>query len=329
MSKNDTAPILTENRGWYAKLVAIKYILCDKVWPLEELPRLKKIRNWVALLTLVALLLVAVCILPSIVIFCTAGKGTVLSHTLLSFMFALCTMGLAIFIALSVYKNFSVFMRISLPKAIRLGKAMRMLHADDNSKACNIIRMYGISVYFASKNLADEAEENLQCTYVSGFTDPWTYQSFQNAALGSSNFCCNLEEVEKIIHTNQHLWGGHQADTADLKNTVIAGMHKEVSDITKERDKAFNERKGALARLGKAEKQLEECEKHMGIMIRLAALVTEVHPPQKITQKEIKEKYLAIGKTLGIEAVPPKYVDIFRNSMPPQFINQGGAPNQG
>lgn len=223
----------------------------------------------------------------------------------------------------------SLFMRTTLPKAIRLSSAMRMLHADDNTRACDIIKMYGISVYKTAKKLGDEAEFDLPCKHVSGFMDPWTYRSFQDAAFGSGYFCCNLDEIETIIQTNQRHWGGSQISATDLNETLIAGLHKQIAEITKEKEQAFNDLKGARGRLGKAEKQLAECETHMGILVRLASVVTEPQPPQKVSQKEIKEKYLAIGNTLGVDVVPPKYVDIFRNSMPAQYINQGGAPNQG
>lgn len=138
-----------------------------------------------------------------------------------------------------------------------------------------------------------------------------------------------IADVETIIQTNQRHWGGSHISATDLNETLIAGLHKQIAEITKEKEQAFNDLKGARGRLGKAEKQLAECETHMGILVRLASVVKEPQPPQKVSQKEIKEKYLAIGNTLGVDVVPPKYVDIFRNSMPTQYINQGGAPNQG
>lgn len=68
----------------------------------------------------------------------------------------------------------------------------------------------------------------------------------------------------------------------------------------------------------------------MTVLIELAHTVTrEVKPPRTLSREDIKRKYLAIGKLRGIENVPAAYVELFREAMPKEYINQGGAPCQG
>lgn len=67
----------------------------------------------------------------------------------------------------------------------------------------------------------------------------------------------------------------------------------------------------------------------MAILIKLSCKTTcEVKPPRTLTRDTIKQQYLAIGKQYGIKTVPSAYIDLFRTTMPTEYINHGGAPRQ-
>lgn len=230
---------------------------------------------------------------------------------------------------LTVFHALSFWRPISLKKALRLVESLQMLGAGTHKERLEAIRHYSIRVFKTKIELPSEISEDIQCKEVSTFLSPMFYNLDRLNAIGSPYYCCDFEQIQGIIDDNRAKWGcaGEQDDNFSVDK---AALERRIADLTEQYQTRTNEYTAVCAREGRLKKQLEEQESHMAVLVELAAKVsTEVKPPCNITEKEIKNKYLAIGKIYGISKVPGAYVDIFRKNMPKDVINWGGAPKQG
>ncbi len=230
---------------------------------------------------------------------------------------------------LLAFHFFYFFESTTLSQAIRLGEAMRMLHATTHQKSRETLRFYRISVFRAKEPLGEGVEENVPCRLISTFLSPWAFRSDQNAAFGSTNHCCDYEQIQRIIDGNKEQWGEAAGQSEDAGAKIVA-LEQIAEGLREKLKKRTAEYTAASGREGRLKKQMEDVENHMAVLVELANKVTnEVKPPRTITEDEIKAKYRTIGKIYGIDKVPSTYVDIFRKNMPKEIINWGGAPKQG
>lgn len=229
-------------------------------------------------------------------------------------------------LCLFVYHGFSCFMKLTLPQTIRLNEAMRMLHATTTLESLATIKFYKITIFKSKIELGTDIEERVSCKAVSAFLAPWMLRAHQDAALGSAFYCCDYEQIQRIISANKVKWGGN-TEPANSSPAEINNLKRVIIDLEEKKKEITGKYTAANGRASQLQKCLEEVENHMGVIVELAHKVsTEIKPPHNITEKEIKSKYLAIGKIYGINTVPGAYMEIFRKRMPKEIINQGGAP---
>ena len=67
-----------------------------------------------------------------------------------------------------------------------------------------IIGTFGI---LTTSFLVADVMDNLRCKRVSTFLSPWFFRSDKNAAFGSDYYCCDFDQIQKIITTNKTPWG--------------------------------------------------------------------------------------------------------------------------
>jgi hypothetical protein len=205
---------------------------------------------------------------------------------------------------------------------------MNLLHAKTNDEIDKVIKFYGIRIYKSDNKLDDEVVHNLLCKEVLDIVLLFFFQSYRDRTFGSAYYCCDYVQIQSIIADNRALWGGVEHCAGAFADT--AALERRLADTLEEKKKLAKQYTAAAGREGRLTKELEETESHMAILVELAAKVTkEFSPPMKITKDAIKAKYLALGKIRGVEKVPSDYVEIFRQNMPQDIINWGGAPSQG
>ena len=230
---------------------------------------------------------------------------------------------LAVFHALSFWRS------VSLKKALRLVESLQMLGAKTHKERLEAIRHYSIRVFKTKMELPSDIAEDIQCKEVSTFLSPMFYNLDRLNAIGSPYYCCDFEQIQGILDDNKAKWGDAKEQPGDFSVDTSA-LERRIADLTEQYQNRTKEFTAASGREGRLKKQQEEQESHMAVLVELAANVsTTIKPPRTITEKEIKAKYLAIGKIYGISKVPGAYVEIFRKNMPKDIINWGGAPNQG
>jgi len=231
-------------------------------------------------------------------------------------------------LCLLTFHAFSFFESTILPQAIRLNEAMRMLHAKTHQESRDALKFYRIAVFRTKNALGEGVEENVPCKLISTFLSPWFFRSDQNAAFGSNNHCCDFAQVQQIVADNKEKWGTAEA-SGDAEKKIVA-LERTIADLHEKNKESAGKYTAAAGREGRLKKQQAEVNDHMATLVELAHRVTtDFKPPRKITIKEIKAKYLAIGKIYGITDLPEEYVDIFRKAMPEHLINWGGAPSLG
>lgn len=232
-------------------------------------------------------------------------------------------------ICLLVYHFFSLWGTTTLPKAIRLNEAMRLLHATTHQESIKVLKHHDISVYRSKIPLGKDATDDVPCKIISTFLSPLFFHTDRLNALGSEHYCCDYDEIQSIIQAEQNKWG--QPSQGSGTTTIqLAALEKVNADLRQENKKITGLYTSASGSAGRLKSQLEDAQKHMAVLIELAHNVTrEVKPPRTLTREDIKRKYLAIGKLRGIENAPVAYVELFREAMPKEYINQGGAPCQG
>lgn len=232
-------------------------------------------------------------------------------------------------ICLLVYHFFSLWGATTLPKAIRLNEAMRLLYATTHQESIKVLKHHDISVYRSKIPLGKDATDDVSCKIISTFLSPLFFRSDRLNALGSSYYCCDYDEIQSIIHAEQNKWG-HSSQESDITATQLAALEKVNADLRQENKKVTGLYTSASGSAGRLKLQLKDVQKHMAVLIELAHTITrEVKPPRTLSREDIKRKYLAIGKLRGIENAPAAYVELFRETMPKEYINQGGAPCQG
>lgn len=228
---------------------------------------------------------------------------------------------------LLAFHAFSFFESTTLPQAIRLSEAMRMLHAKTHQEGRAALRFYRINVFKAKQPLGEDVEENVRCHLISTFLSPWSFRSDQNAAFGSATHCCDFAHIQEIISANRLKWAG-AAETQPTGSSVDkAALERKIAELQEKNKEVTQKYTAATGREARAKKRLEEAEGHMAILVELAGKVSKSQ--RAFTRDEIKAKYRAIGKIHGLTEAPSAYVEIFRNNMPEEHINRGGAPNQG
>ncbi len=232
-------------------------------------------------------------------------------------------------ICLLVYHFFSIWGTTTLPKAIRLNEAMRLLHATTHQESIKVLKYHDISVYRSRIPLGKDATDDVPCKIISTFLSPLFFRSDRLNALGSAHYCCNYDEIQSIIQAEQNKWG-QPSQNSDSTAVQLAALEKMNADLRQENKKVNGLYTSASGSAGNLKLQLEDVQKHMAVLIELAHKATrEVKPPYTLTREDIKRKYLAIGKLCGIKTAPTAYVELFRETMPKEYINHGGAPHQG
>jgi hypothetical protein len=212
---------------------------------------------------------------------------------------------------------------------VRLTEAMHMLKTHTHNENLEAIRHYGIRVFSTKSELPYGISDNVTCKKVTTFLSFAYFRSDRVRALGSQYYCCDLQQIQSIIDNNKKKWN-ISAEVSGDSSVDKAALERKIVNLTEQYQSRTKEFTAASGREGRLKKQLEELESHMSVLVELAARVsTDIKPPRKITEKQIKAKYLTIGKIHGITEVPGAYVDIFRKNMPKEIINWGGAPNQG
>lgn len=232
-------------------------------------------------------------------------------------------------LCLLVYHFFSLWGTTTLPKAIRLNEAMRLLHATTHQESIKVLKHHDISVYRSRIPLGKDATDDVPCKIISTFLSPLFFRSDRLNALGSAYYCCDYDEIQSIIQAEQNKWG-QSSQWSDITATQLATLEKVNADLRQENKKVTGLYTSASGSAGRLKLQLKDVQKHMAVLIELAHTITrEVKPPRTLSREDIKRKYLAIGKLRGIENAPAAYVELFRETMPKEYINQGGAPCQG
>lgn len=232
-------------------------------------------------------------------------------------------------ICLLVYHFFSLWGTTMLPKAIRLNEAMRLLYATTHQESIKVLKHHDISVYRSRIPLGKDATDDVPCKIIPTFLSPIFFRSDRLNALGSAYYCCDYDEIQSIIQAEQNKWG-QPSQGSDTITVQLAALEKVNADLRQENKKVTGLYTSASGSAGRLKSQLEDVQKHMAVLIELAHNVTrEVKPPRTLSREDIKRKYLAIGKLRGIENVPAAYVELFRETMPKEYINHGGAPHQG
>lgn len=228
-----------------------------------------------------------------------------------------------------MYHFFSLWGTTTLPKAIRLNEAMRLLHATTHQESIKVLKHHDISVYRSRIPLGKDATDDVPCKIISTFLSPLFFRSDRLNALGSAYYCCDYDEIQSIIQAEQNKWG-QSSQWSDITATQLAALEKVNADLRQENKKVTGLYTSASGSAGRLKLQLKDVQKHMAVLIELAHTITrEVKPPRTLSREDIKRKYLAIGKLRGIENAPAAYVELFRETMPKEYINQGGAPCQG
>lgn len=232
-------------------------------------------------------------------------------------------------VCLLVYHFFSLWGTTTLSKAIRLNEAMRLLYATTHQESIKALKHHNISVYRSKIPLGKDATDDVPCKIISTFLSPLFFRSDRLNALGSAYYCCDYDEIQSIIQAEQNKWG-HSSQESDTTATQLAALEKVNADLRQENKKVTGLYTSASGSAGRLKLQLKDVQKHMAVLIELAYTITrEVKPPRTLSREDIKRKYLAIGKLRGIENAPAAYVELFRETMPKEYINQGGAPCQG
>lgn len=228
----------------------------------------------------------------------------------------------------TVYHAFSLWGRTALLKAIRLNEAMRLLHATTHPESINTLRYHGINVFKSKTPLGVGVTEKVKCKIIPTFLSPFFLSADQSSALGSAYYCCDYDEIQSIIQKEHNKWG-HFSQSSDAKDAKIAALEKCYAESCEEIKRVNGLYTSASGNGGRLKLQLEDVQKHMMVLIKLAHKVThEIKPPRTLSREDIKRKYLAIGKLHGIDNAPAAYVELFREAMPKEYINQGGAPCQ-
>lgn len=232
-------------------------------------------------------------------------------------------------ICLLVYHFISLWGTTTLPRAVRLNEAMRLLHATTHAESIKTLKHYAINVFRAKSPLGIDVTDNVQCKIVSTFLSPLFFRSDRLNALGSALYCCDYDEIQSIIQSEQNKWT-QPSQESDITIAQLVALEKVNAELRQENKKVTGLYTAASGSVGRLKLQLEDAQKHMAVLIALTHNVTcEVKPPRTLSRDDIKQRYLAIGKPYGVETAPSAYVELFRTTMPTEYINQGGAPRQG
>jgi hypothetical protein len=230
---------------------------------------------------------------------------------------------------LTVFHALSFWCSRLLEKAVRLIEAMQMMGAQTHKERLETIRHYSLRIFKTKTELPPGVSEDVLCKEVSTFLSPMFYNTDRLNAIGSPYYCCDFEQIQDIINNNRAKWGDSE-DRDDRSPADIAALERKNDDLQEKNKEIAQKYTAAAGRESQLKKRLEQVESHMAVLVELANKVSsDIRPPNSITEKQIKAKYLTIGKIHGITEAPGAYVDIFRKNMPKEIINWGGAPNQG
>ena len=273
----------------------------------------------VLLLSVIAVLLIRASLSRGLDIFSVAG-------ILISCLFI---GGIVIYLlCMAIHYIFSYWRNAHLQKAIRLSEAMQMMHAHMHHEKVDDVKRYSIRIFKSETALPHGVTEDVHCNEISTFLSPLFFNIDRLNAFGSPYYCCDFAQIQDVIKSIKAKWGtGEQSGAAAPE---IAALERTIADLREKTKEITGKYTAASGREARLKKQQAEANNHVAILVELANRVTkDFKPPDRITIKEIKAKYLAIGKIYGITDVPDEYVDIFRKAMPEHLINWGGAPSQG
>lgn len=126
------------------------------------------------------------------------------------------------------------------------------------------------------------------------------------------------------MEDNRNKWG-----TENVKSSEATELQQKIESLKDEKKKLAQELNAAKARERLLKTQLQDGKAHMAILVKLAHQTTlEIKPPRSLTREAIKKRYAALAAQQGLDSTPSEYVELFRNAMPKEYINQGGAPTQ-
>lgn len=211
-----------------------------------------------------------------------------------------------------------------LDHAIRLSEAMHMLHASTNHEQLEALRHYRIRVFKSHEAIPAGGKLGVDCREVANFLSPMLFGFNKFFALGSPVYCCDATQISAIVEEHQLRWG---SENSVAQSCDAAKRNKEIEELKKKYKEMAEKYTGAAGREGKLKNEIEQMETHMHILVVLTNKATRefTHP---LAKHEITRQYQEIGKTLGVESAPGKYIEIFRKAMPKEYINHGGAPIQ-
>lgn len=211
-------------------------------------------------------------------------------------------------------------------KIIRLGNAMSLLHATTNHEMIETIRHYNIRIFKALDTIPAEGMHDVECREISGFLFPLPFGFNKFFAFGSPEYGCDAAQIMAIVENNHQIWN-HISVSGKNSTDNTAKLARELENFKQKYKEMTQLYTSASGREAKLKDELAKTELHMQILVELASSTTKEarHP---LTKNEIARKYKDIGQLLGIETAPNSYIEIFRKSMPKEYINHGGAPAQ-
>lgn len=252
---------------------------------------------------------------------------SIYSTALMLFVCLAGSIGLIIFFSQTLIYGTAYLSRFTLRKAIRLSEAMNLLGIQTNMEAIDAIRFYRLDVYYTEDGVPEGGGENIPCR-----KDP-TFMMYQlsphraHVALGSPFFCCDFAQIQKALDTARRRCAGETLSSD--KNAGVIALERKLADLHTQLKEQKEKYTATAGREGKLKKRQEYAEAHMAVLIELASEVTrEVIPPLTITKEQLQKRYKKLADQHGLNEVPATYLKLFREHMPENLINRGGAPRQ-
>ena len=156
----------------------------------------------------------------------------------------------------------------------------------------------GISLYLATTELNDEKTKTLDCYEIVHIFKFLCTRFERLDILRSYRICFRYADVEKML------------------------AEKESENLT-----AAFEKFNAIKEKGKKDKALIFEELRCSIVKKYGVL-SESGRTERITKRDIRKEYLKIGEKYGITELSEKDLMSFRETLPKECVNWGGAPTQ-
>ena len=246
------------------------------------------------------------------------------------FLLFLCiavSLGLILFFSQLLIYGTAYLSRVTLRKALRLSEAMHLFGVQTHREAIAAIRFYGLDVYYAGGGVPEGGGENIPCRKDPTFNMYHLSPHRAHVALGSPYFCCDYAQVQEALDTARRRWN-KEAGINDKSAEVIA-LERKLADLHSQLKELKEKYTATAGREGKLKKRQENAEAHMAVLVELASEVTrEITPPHTITKDQLQKRYKKLADQHGLSDIPAAYLKLFREHMPEELINRGGAPRQ-